>query len=96
MGHRDNLDAAIGYIGDRSPAQARDWRQGFELAGWACARAGHSVPPGGVIGKGSWDEDWTWTSWEPANTPFGDCLQSKAAEAPPPTRALLLTVAIVP
>ncbi len=95
-GHRDNLIAARGYIGDVSPQQAQDWREGLELAGWACVRKGLGVPQQGLRGQGRWDEDWSWVQWEPANTQFEACLRDATQDVPRPNVAMKVAVAVIP
>jgi len=94
-GHRDNLGAAIGYIGDRAPGQARDWRQGIKPACWACARQGHPLPTQGLRGRATWDNGWTWGTWVPPQTAFEQCLHQHTLDVPDPPAAMQLAITVM-
>ena len=89
---------AVAYIGDASVADARSWRQAFEIAAYSCARRGfleRSVRQNVVV---AWEEThWQFGAWSPLPTPLSNCIESLLPHGPQPDReAFDVRLTVVP
>ena len=95
--YRDNLDAAVAFLGERDVADAHTWQQAFEIASWNCAR-----DLGGRVdarGHASWTGGWDWTSWTCSGVPcrdaFASCVQAQMDHGPTPHEDVDLRFTVV-
>jgi len=86
--HRDNLDLAVAYIGDLGTADAKTWRQAFQIAAYTCARAGYLEPYQRIQVLVGWEGDhWDFPPWTPRTTPLARCIETEIPLGPQPDEA---------
>ncbi len=85
--YRDNLDAAIAFMGDRDVSDAATWQQAFEIAAWTCARD-HGV---GLVARGwaRWEGQWDWQPWvcdgaDECPGVYTSCVEAQVRRGPMP------------
>jgi hypothetical protein len=83
--HRDNLDLAVAYIGDLGTADAKTWRQTFQIAAYTCARAGYLEPHLRLEVMVGWEGDhWKFQPWRPLTAPLARCIEYEISLGPQP------------